>query len=116
MFSEQKRKLDWKQPTSLEELKAILSSSDPVLIFKHSERCSISRFALNSFENEFENMHNATLVYIEVRQNRELSNYFETDWKIIHQSPQVIAKSKNGAVFTSSHQAISAEEINNHLS
>jgi hypothetical protein len=49
-------KIEWRQLTDLGQLNEIvdLSNEKAVLIFKHSTRCSISRFALKQFENEFD--------------------------------------------------------------
>ena len=49
--------MHWNELTELEQLEALINQSEeqPVLIFKHSTRCSISRFALKQFENEFSN-------------------------------------------------------------
>ena len=42
--------------TNLGQLNEIMMLSEvkPVLIFKHSTRCSVSRMALKQFENEFD--------------------------------------------------------------
>ena len=44
----------WKSLTDLQQLEEIedLSASRPVVIFKHSTRCSISRMALKNFEHD----------------------------------------------------------------
>ena len=49
-------KINWIPLTDLDQLNEIidLSNEKAVLIFKHSTRCSISRFALKQFENEFD--------------------------------------------------------------
>ena len=53
---QQPSRIEWRQLTDLGQLNEIaaLSNEKPVLIFKHSTRCSISRFALKQFENEFD--------------------------------------------------------------
>ena len=48
--------INWIPMTNLGQLNEImmLSEVNPVLIFKHSTRCSVSRMALKQFENEFD--------------------------------------------------------------
>ena len=48
-------KLPWNHLEDLGQLNEIVevSESRPVLIFKHSTTCSISRMAFKNFENEF---------------------------------------------------------------
>ena len=47
---------DWIVLTNADELKAQIEASyqKPVLIFKHSTRCIVSRTALKQFENEYD--------------------------------------------------------------
>jgi bacillithiol system protein YtxJ len=39
------------------------SNEKPVVIFKHSTRCSISRMALKQFENEFDSQIKLHLIF-----------------------------------------------------
>ena len=45
----------WNELESLEQLKDVEAESfeKPIVIFKHSTRCSISRMAWNQFQKEF---------------------------------------------------------------
>ena len=47
-------KIEWRKLTDLGQLNELtdLSFEKPVLIFKHSTRCSISRFALKQFDEK----------------------------------------------------------------
>ena len=51
----QTSKVNWIPLTDLGQLTEIIETSEekPVVIFKHSTRCSISRMALKQFEKEF---------------------------------------------------------------
>jgi bacillithiol system protein YtxJ len=56
--------MNWNALTDLEQLNEIISSSEkPVVIFKHSTRCSISRMALKQFENEFDSQIKLHLIF-----------------------------------------------------
>ena len=49
--------MSWDQLTDLQQLEQLKEASlqAPVLLFKHSTRCSISVMALNRFEREWNN-------------------------------------------------------------
>ena len=51
-----KNNINWIPLTDLGQLNEIieLSNEKPVAIFKHSTRCSVSRFALKQFESEYD--------------------------------------------------------------
>lgn len=111
MFSPSSKKLHWFNPSSVEELDTLTNdTSSPLLVFKHSERCPVSRMALKQFENEF-NLENVKLVFIEVRESRDLSNFIAEKWNIIHQSPQALIQDTNKNHTSFSHNGISVEKI-----
>lgn len=115
MFGFSDKKLDWTVPASIEELTSMMEdTSQPLLIFKHSERCPISRMALSQFEKEYD-LENIRLVFIEVRENRPMSNFVEEEWGVIHQSPQAIIQSNDGRKTSYSHNSISVEKIKTFL-
>lgn len=92
------------------QVDAIISNSflRPQLIFKHSTRCSISRFVLSDFisnygfsEQEFGAWYLDLLAY------RSISNAVAVQFNVEHQSPQLLVI-KNGKVIAhASHEAIS---------
>jgi bacillithiol system protein YtxJ len=110
MFGSTTRKLNWKTPASLEELQVLLLTKKPIIVFKHSERCPISRMALKQFETAYTDVV-AELVFIEVREQKTLSNYLTEQWGIVHQSPQVLVQDSQGNHFSVSHDNISANEV-----
>jgi bacillithiol system protein YtxJ len=110
MFGSTARKLNWKTPASLEELQALLLTKKPIIVFKHSERCPISRMALKQFETAYTDAA-AELIFIEVREQKALSNYLTEQWNIVHQSPQVLVQDGQGNHFSASHNNISANEV-----
>jgi bacillithiol system protein YtxJ len=68
--------MNWNALTDLEQLNEIISLSNekPVVIFKHSTRCSISRMALKQFENEFDLSDKVTPYFLDLIAHREISN------------------------------------------
>lgn len=103
-------KIDWNVLTDLQQLEAIVdeSSENPVLIFKHSTRCSISRFALKQFEKEF-NLEEAIKPYfLDLLMHRNISNEIADRFGVLHQSPQIIVIKNGRAIYNASHQDIEA--------
>jgi bacillithiol system protein YtxJ len=67
--------MNWNALTDLEQLNEIISLNEkPVVIFKHSTRCSISRMALKQFENEFDFSDKVTPYFLDLIAHREISN------------------------------------------
>jgi bacillithiol system protein YtxJ len=94
----------------LDELTA-LSNEKPVFIFKHSTRCSISRFALKQFENEFD-LHNTIDAYfLDLITYREISNEIAARFGVPHQSPQLILIKGGKAIYDVSHSDIDAGDL-----
>jgi len=111
--------MNWLQLTSeaqLEELKKD-SSTQPILIFKHSTRCSISSSTLNRLERNWnaEEMKNVKAYYLDLISFRSVSNAIEQLLGVEHQSPQAILVKNGKASWNASHYDISYEEIKSAL-
>lgn len=111
--STNENQVNWIPLETNEQLEAIVQESfeRPVLIFKHSTRCSISRFALKRFESEFDKQENVSLYYLDLLNFRAISNAIAEKFGIQHQSPQVIVVKEGKVVYHNSHDGIVAEEI-----
>lgn len=94
---------------------AQLSYEKPVLIFKHSTRCSISRFALKRFENEFELQEKVITYFLDLLNYREISNEIAVKFSVQHQSPQVLLLKNGKVVYHDSHDGIEAEELKKYI-
>tara|TARA_B100001094_G_scaffold268629_1_gene272432 strand:- start:367 stop:741 length:375 start_codon:yes stop_codon:yes gene_type:complete len=85
------------------------SFSTPQLIFKHSTRCSISRFVLNTFiANYGYSSQDFGAWYLDLLAYRSISNVIAQRLDVLHESPQLIII-KNGKTLESA----SHENINN---
>jgi len=116
--SKNKTSFPWIELASMDQLNDVLkeSGNKPLLLFKHSTRCSISSMALNRFENEWDRASDdADLYYLDLLNYREISNAIEVATNIIHQSPQVIVVKNDEVIYTASHTSISAKEIHTLL-
>ena len=87
------------------------SFSTPQLIFKHSTRCSISRFILNAFiANYGYSSQDFGAWYLDLLQYRHISNMIAQRLDVVHESPQLIITKNGKKVEIASH-----ENINNLL-
>lgn len=93
--------MEWKElkeQSQLEQLKT-QSEEQPILIFKHSTRCSISRFALKQFENEFDLQDKIAPYYLDLLNHRDISNEIAFHFNVQHQSPQILVLKNRVVVY-----------------
>ena len=109
--------INWIPLTNLGQLNEImmLSEVNPVLIFKHSTRCSVSRMALKQFENEFDLAEEVDTYFLDLLEYRDVSNEIASRFQVEHQSPQLILIKDGKAIYDVSHSAIDAVELKGKL-
>ncbi|WP_363317225.1 bacillithiol system redox-active protein YtxJ [Flavobacterium sp.] len=108
----------WNELTEIQQLEAIVAESFdvPVLVFKHSTRCSISRMALRNFEREYAIEDDKLKPYfLDLLEHRDISNVIAATFGVTHQSPQVVLIKDGKAVYDASHSDIEAEDIKSRL-
>ena len=103
----------WRPLTDLGQLNEIIneSTTTPVVIFKHSTRCSVSRMALKQFENEFNLTSKVTPYFLDLLEHRDISNEIVICFGVVHQSPQLILIKDGKAIYNASHSDIAAAEL-----
>ena len=94
----------------LDEVDAI-SQTKPVVLFKHSTRCSISRFALKQFDAEFNYEDKIDWYLLDLLNHRDISNEMAHRYKVEHQSPQIIVVRNGKAIFSATHDSIDANDL-----
>ncbi len=106
-------KMEWNLLTAMNQLDLIVSMSEEkaVLIFKHSTRCSISRFALKQFENEFNLEEKIEPYFLDLLNYRDISNEIAFRFNVQHQSPQVLLIKNGVVVYDASHSDIAVEDM-----
>ena len=106
-------RVKWRQLTNLGQLNEIIheSTTQPIIIFKHSTRCSVSRMVLKSFENEFDLQDKITPYFLDLLENRDISNEIAARFGVTHQSPQIIVIKDGKAVYNASHENIDASQL-----
>jgi bacillithiol system protein YtxJ len=110
-------KVNWIPLTNLDQLNEIvaLSNEKPVAIFKHSTRCSISRFALKQFENEFDSADATDTYFLDLIEHRDVSNEIANRFQVVHQSPQLLLIKNGQSVYDVSHSDIDAKDLVENL-
>ena len=94
---------------------AALSDQKPAVIFKHSTRCSISRFALKQFEKEFALEDKVDAYFLDLLEHRDISNEIASRFGVYHQSPQLLLIKNGKSVYDVSHDAIDAKDLSERL-
>ena len=109
--------IDWTPLEDLGQIEEIITLSEqkPVIIFKHSTRCSISRMALKNFENEYDLGENVTAYFLDLISFREVSNEIASRFNVVHQSPQLLLIVGGNSVYDVSHSSIDAQELKSKI-
>ena len=103
---------------SVDQLEIIKSSSFKTsqLIFKHSTRCSISRFVLADFTAHFTYAETEFgTYYLDLLSYREISNVIAERFEVQHQSPQLIVIKNGKAIAHASHEGINDLQLSKFL-
>tara|TARA_R100001369_G_scaffold75450_2_gene104331 strand:+ start:3927 stop:4325 length:399 start_codon:yes stop_codon:yes gene_type:complete len=109
----------WHVLSTMEQLEEIIeeSKSKPVAIFKHSTRCGISRMVLKQFEKNYDLDDNQLKLYfLDLLQNRDISNEIAARFKVHHESPQMIVLKDGEVIHHDSHQGIDANHLKSLVS
>lgn len=105
----------WKTIKTEEDLEKAIKESyeNRVAIFKHSTSCFISKTVLKNFEKEIENSdeQNVSFYFLDLLAFRPISNKIAEDFRIRHESPQLIVLENGKAINNASHQDISLSQI-----
>lgn len=101
--------MNWNKLTSESQLETIKAEStqQPVLIFKHSTRCSISAMALSRMERSWDDAAGIKPYYLDLIANRSVSNQVASEFGIDHESPQILLIQNGECVYDASHMGIS---------
>ena len=104
-------KVPWIPLTTLSQIDQLMEESHkkPLLIFKHSTRCGISRSVLKQFENEFDLADAVDAYYLDLLEYRPISSAIAEQFSVTHQSPQLILLNKGKVVHHASHSDIDAQ-------
>ena len=110
--------MNWKALNTFEDLEEIIkrSSQQPVLIYKHSTRCSLSSIVRSRLERSWKaDPFDIEGHFLDLISFREVSNAVEDQFKVLHQSPQVLVIDQSKCIFHCSHLAIGLKAIKKAL-
>jgi bacillithiol system protein YtxJ len=112
-----KTSFNWVELISEAQLMDLINESETktIVLFKHSTRCSISSSAIYRYENGVKQTDDVKHVYLDLIQYRPISNLIASELNVEHQSPQVIILKNKEVVFTTSHNGITADSVNDFI-
>lgn len=89
------------------------SKNVPVLIYKHSTRCNISRTALDRLERKWNGADAANMkpYFLDLIAYREISNRIAEMFEVEHHSPQILVVSGGKSILDLSHFDIDFDRI-----
>jgi len=105
--------MNWKNlasPTDLDLLREA-SFQSPQVIFKHSSRCATSGLAMGRLQRQ----EGLQFHLVDVIHHRDLSNKIADDFKVWHESPQVLIIHNGECTYEESHLGIRGDEIMEQL-
>jgi bacillithiol system protein YtxJ len=108
--------MNWNNLTKLDQLAEIKIQSEgqPVLLFKHSTRCSISDIAWRRIKDA--NLpEKAVYYYLDLLSHRDISNEIAQIFNVHHESPQVLLIRNNDCAYTESHLGITVEDLTEQI-
>ncbi len=104
--------MNWKilsDPSQLATIKTE-SAQKPVVIFKHSIRCSISAMAKGRLERA-QAPEGVDFYYLDLINNRGLSNQVADEFGVHHESPQILIIKDGQCIYDESHNGIDMQDI-----
>lgn len=104
--------MSWEHLTEESQLESIIQQSfqQPIVIFKHSTRCSISTMAKSRLERVGQ-PENISFYYLDLIRYRSVSNKIAEIFQIYHESPQVLLIKNGECIYDESHNGIDMSEI-----
>lgn len=81
------------------------SQYNPQFIFKHSTRCSISNIVMSRFESTYD-LSSLSVYFLDLLNHRDISNKIACDFKVKHESPQLLVIHNRICNLHSSHTNI----------
>ncbi|EON77013.1 general stress protein [Lunatimonas lonarensis] len=107
--------MSWKKLEEITQIDQLIEESKtrPVVVFKHSTRCSISSMAWNRITRSWkdEDSQKVEPYYLDLIAYRAISDAIASRFAVPHASPQVILIKNGEAVYDTSHMGINYEEL-----
>jgi bacillithiol system protein YtxJ len=111
--------MDWISLQELRQLEDISAESKerPVLIYKHSTRCNVSRTAFDRLVRKWnpDATGEARVYFLDLLTHRDISSAIAERFGVEHQSPQVLIISNGRSILDLSHFEIDFDQISEVL-
>lgn len=102
--------MEWTALKSADQISQLREESKfrPILIFKYSSRCSVSRVALSRLERSWDPEKAGRLksYFLDLINYRSISNMISSQFNVPHESPQVLLIENKNAIYDQSHLGI----------
>lgn len=97
--------MEWKKIVSADEIAQLQSLSEQakILIFKHSDRCGISRSVKSKLESDWKYEAGLTPFLVDVIHHRDVSGEVSRCFGVQHESPQALLIRNGKCIFHASH-------------
>lgn len=107
--------MNWNSLNQLAQLDLIKDESkkQPILIYKHSTRCSISRASLDRLERNWKEDEMAVMkpYFLDLLTFRNISNEIVNTFNVEHESPQVLIVKNGEVIYHTSHFGIDYKSL-----
>jgi len=110
--------VNWLALTEITQLDEIIeeSKSIPVMILKHSTRCSVSLMAKNGLDRNWDiDPDSIKTYYLDLLKFRPISNQIAETFNVYHQSPQVLIIKNGKCEYSATHSAINTRSIKQEI-
>ncbi len=107
--------MEWKLLTEINQLDFIKEESKkkPIVIFKHSTTCSISKMSKMRLESAWDLDIDA--YYLDLLNYRPISAAIAEKFSVHHESPQLLLIENEECIYDASHFDISVDELKEAL-
>ncbi len=109
--------MDWETLNTAETFEAAMNASNnhPVVLFKHSTRCSISRMALKMIRNEWDLPPSVRPFLLDLLAHRDVSQLITEQLNVRPESPQLLLIQNGKGIHHASHDRIDASALKAYL-
>lgn len=116
-FSKNKNSVPWADLSAVSQLDEIEKESFnlPVIILKHSTRCSISSMAKNRLELYWDPAIDIKPYYLDLLNHRDISDEIARRYGVKHESPQVLLFRNGTCIYHESHNGIDYNQLKSQL-
>ncbi len=116
-FKKDTSALQWNDLNSILQLSELEKESFnvPIVILKHSTRCSISGMAKNRLELYWDKTVSLKPYYLDLLSHRDVSDEIAKRYHVMHQSPQIVLLKNGQPIFNASHNEIDYNKIKSLL-